>query len=285
MSQAAAGSPLHAKYCETVDPESAYEILTAKINQAPAPPPVEHRQQPAEEPRQRQREEPTLAEKVMENSAARQAHPGTIQPLRFPCHLQLFDASSAVHLRSPRAKTVLTENTGPVEIDVPRDWAGTFTPQIVKKRQRRLSGVDEIVLSLYAKGLTTGEISAHFAEIHGASVSREKISRITDKVIEEMQAWQARPLDGVYAAIFIDAIVVKVRDGVGRQPAGLHRDRGRPGRREGHLGLWAGSGWESEDIARAVGVKPRSWSGLGRPWFRRGSPAKTRSLPAAAQAR
>ena len=94
-----------------------------------------------------------------------------------------------------RAKTVLTENTGQVQIEVPRDRAGTFEPQIVKKRQRRLTGVDEIVLSLYAKGLTTGEISAHFAEIYGASVSKETISRITDKVIEEMNDWAVRPLD------------------------------------------------------------------------------------------
>ena len=76
-----------------------------------------------------------------------------------------------------RAKTVLTEATGHVDIEVPRDRAGTFEPQIVKKRQRRLSGVDEVVLSLYAKGLTTGEISAHFAEIYGASVSRRRRSR------------------------------------------------------------------------------------------------------------
>jgi putative transposase len=94
-----------------------------------------------------------------------------------------------------RAKTVLTDTTGSVEIDVPRDRAGTFEPQIVKKRQRRLGGVDEIVLSLYAKGLTTGEISSHFAEIYGASVSKETISRITDRVLEEMAAWQTRPLD------------------------------------------------------------------------------------------
>ncbi len=85
-----------------------------------------------------------------------------------------------------RSKTVLTDTTGPVQIDVPRDRAGTFEPQIVKKRQRRLAGVDEMVLSLYAKGLPTGEISAHFAEIYGASVSKETISRITDKVLEEM---------------------------------------------------------------------------------------------------
>ena len=98
-----------------------------------------------------------------------------------------------------RAKTVLTEASGQVSIEVPRDRDGSFEPQIVRKRQRRLTGVDGIVLSLYAKGLTTGEISAHFAEIYGASVSKETISRITDKVIEEMQAWQARPLD---AALF-----------------------------------------------------------------------------------
>ena len=112
-----------------------------------------------------------------------------------------------------RAKTVLTEATGQVGIEVPRDRDGTFEPQIVRKRQRRLSGVDEMVLSLYAKGLTTGEISAHFREIYGASVSKETISRITDKVIEEMTDWCNRPLDGIYAAVFIDAIMVKVRDG------------------------------------------------------------------------
>ena len=129
-----------------------------------------------------------------------------------------------------RPKTVLTESTGEVGIEVPRDRAGTFEPQIVKKRQRRLTGVDEIVLSLYAKGLTTGEISAHFAEIYGASVSRETISRITDKVIEEMTelvqpASRRRLRGGLHR-----------RDHgqgpgrAGRQPARLRRDRGQPGR-------------------------------------------------------
>ena len=113
---------------------------------------------------------------------------------------------------------------------MPRDRAGTFEPQIVRKRQRRLNGVDEVVLSLYAKGLTTGEISAHFAEIYGASVSKETISRITDKVLEEMNDWIVRPLESTYAAIFIDAIVVKVRDGqVANRPV-LRRDRGHAGR-------------------------------------------------------
>jgi hypothetical protein len=141
-----------------------------------------------------------------------------------------------------RAKTVLTDTTGPVELDVPRDRAATFEPQIVKKRQRRLSGVDEVVLSLYAKGLTTGEISAHFAEIYGASVSRETISRITDKVIEEMNDWAVRPLDEIYAAIFIDAIVVKVRDGqVANRPFYAAIGVSLAGERD-ILGLWAGTG-------------------------------------------
>ncbi|MBF6309114.1 transposase, partial [Nocardia farcinica] len=111
-----------------------------------------------------------------------------------------------------RSKTVLTE-IGPVEIDVPRDTESSFEPKIVRKRQRRLTGIDEIVLSLSAKGLTTGEISAHFQDIYGASVSKDTISRITDKVLEEMTEWQNRPLDRVYPVVFIDAIHVKIRDG------------------------------------------------------------------------
>ena len=112
-----------------------------------------------------------------------------------------------------RSKTVVSDAAGEVSIDVPRDRAGTFEPRIVKKRQRRFGEVDEMVLSLYSKGLTTGEISAHFAEIYGASISKETVSRITDKVVAEMTEWSSRPLDAVYVAVFIDAIVVKVRDG------------------------------------------------------------------------
>src|SRR6188472_606849 len=110
-----------------------------------------------------------------------------------------------------RSKTVISDAAGEVVIDVPRDREGTFEPQIVKKRQRRLTDVDQVVLSLYAKGLTTGEISADFAEIYGASISKETVSRITDKVVEEMLDWTSRPLEPVYAAVFLDAIVVKVR--------------------------------------------------------------------------
>jgi transposase-like protein len=137
---------------------------------------------------------------------------------------------------------VLTDNAGPVQVEMPRDRDGTFEPVIVKKRQRRLSDVDAVVLSLYARGLTTGEISAHFAEVYGASVSKDTVSRITDKVLEDMQAWSSRPLQRVYAAIFIDAIVVKVRDGqVGNQPFYAAIGVDLSGHRD-VLGLWAGAG-------------------------------------------
>jgi putative transposase len=151
-----------------------------------------------------------------------------------------------------RGKTVLTEHSGQVDITVPRDRAGTFDPQIVRKRQRRLSGVDEVVLSLYAKGLTTGEISAHFAEIYGASVSKETISRITDKVVEEMNDWSVRPLDSIYAAVFIDAIVIKVRDGqVANRPFYAAIGVSLDGERD-ILGLWAGSGGEGAKFWMSV---------------------------------
>ncbi len=151
-----------------------------------------------------------------------------------------------------RPKTVLTEASGQVQIEVPRDRDGSFEPQIVRKRQRRLTGVDEIVLSLYARGLTTGEISAHFEQIYGARVSKETISRITDKVLEEMTDWCGRPLDGIYAAVFIDAIMVKVRDGqVTNRPVyaaiGVTLEGGKD-----ILGLWAGTGGEGAKFWMSV---------------------------------
>jgi transposase-like protein len=108
------------------------------------------------------------------------------------------------------------------------------------------------VLSLYARGLTTGEISAHFDQIYGASVSKETISRITDKVIEEMQAWSTRPLNEVYAAIFIDAIVVKVRDGqVANRPVYAAIGVSLAGEKD-VLGLWAGTGGEGAKFWMSV---------------------------------
>ena len=96
-----------------------------------------------------------------------------------------------------RAKTVVTD-VGPVEVDVPRDRDATFEPKIVRKRQRRLDGVDAMVISLVAKGLTTGEVQAHLAEVYGSDVSRETISKITDRVLDELAGWQNRPLERVY---------------------------------------------------------------------------------------
>ena len=142
-----------------------------------------------------------------------------------------------------RSKTVLTD-VGPVQVDVPRDRDASFEPKIVAKRQKRLGGIDEMVISLAAKGLTTGEISAHLAEVYGAEVSRQTISTITDKVVEGMVEWQNRPLDPVYPVIFIDAIHVKIRDGqVANRPIYVALAVTCEGRRD-ILGLWAGDGGE-----------------------------------------
>nr|WP_162830408.1 MULTISPECIES: IS256 family transposase [Amycolatopsis] len=143
-----------------------------------------------------------------------------------------------------RSKTVVSDAVGEVEVAVPRDREGSFDPVIVKKRQRRLGSVDEIVLSLYAKGLTTGEISAHFGEIYGASVSKETVSRITDAVVGEMAEWQSRPLDEAYAAVFIDAVMVKVRDGQVANRAFYAAIGVTLEGRKDVLGLWSGPGGE-----------------------------------------
>ncbi len=144
-----------------------------------------------------------------------------------------------------REKTVLTE-AGPVPIEVPRDRDGSFCPQLVKKRQRRLSGVDDLVISLSAKGLTHGEISAHLAEIYGAEVSKQTISTITDRVLEGMGEWCNRPLDVVYPVIFIDAINVKIRDGnVANRPIYVALAVTVEGTRD-VLGLWAGEHGDGE---------------------------------------
>jgi putative transposase len=142
-----------------------------------------------------------------------------------------------------RDKTVITE-VGPVEISVPRDRDGTFEPVIVRKRQRRLGGVEDLVVSLVAKGLTTGEVQAHLGEVYGAQVSRQTISTITDRVLDGLAAWQSRPLDPVYPVLFIDAINVKIRDGqVSNRPIYVVLGVSVDGERD-ILGLWAGDGGE-----------------------------------------
>ena len=109
-------------------------------------------------------------------------------------------------------KTVTT-TSGPVRISVPRDRKSAFEPQIVVKGQRRVGQVDEMILSLYARGMTTRDIHAHLAEIYGVEVSPALVSAVTDVVTEEITEWQNRPLDAFYAILYIDALVVKVRDG------------------------------------------------------------------------
>lgn len=142
-----------------------------------------------------------------------------------------------------RSKTLLTE-VGPVGIDVPRDRDGSFTPQVVAKRQRRLGGIDDLVISLTAKGLTTGEVAAHLAEVYGADVSKDHISTITDRVMDSLADWQSRPLDPIYPVIFIDCIHVKIRDGqVVNRPIYVALATTADGGKD-VLGLWAGDGGE-----------------------------------------
>jgi len=110
-------------------------------------------------------------------------------------------------------KTVLTD-VGAVDLAVPRDRNGSFEPQIVRKGQTRLEGFNERIIALYARGMTTRDIRAHLREIYGVEVSPDLISRVTDAVVDELAEWQSRPLDQVYPVIFIDALMVKIRDGV-----------------------------------------------------------------------
>ena len=102
---------------------------------------------------------------------------------------------------------------GEVAIDAPRDRDGSFAPKIVRKRQRRFEGFDDKILALYSRGLSTRDIEAHIAEIYGVHVGRDLISRVTDAVMDDARAWQQRPLDDVYPVVFLDALVLKIRDG------------------------------------------------------------------------
>jgi len=109
-------------------------------------------------------------------------------------------------------KTVLTE-VGPVALDVPRDRAGTFAPILVPKGERRLGGLSDIIISLYAGGMTVRDICHHLHRVYGSDLSPDTVSAVTDSVLEEVKAWQTRPLDECYPVIFVDALMVKVRDG------------------------------------------------------------------------
>ena len=137
------------------------------------------------------------------------------------------------------AKTVLTD-VGAVDLAVPRDRAGSFEPRIVRKGQTRLEGFNERIIALYARGMTTRDIRAHLREMYGVDVSADLISRVTDGVLEELAEWQSRPLDAVYPVIFIDALMIKVRDGVvTNRPVYLAIGIDCEGAKQ-VLGLWVG---------------------------------------------
>lgn len=136
-------------------------------------------------------------------------------------------------------KTVVTE-VGPVEVTVPRDRNGSFEPVTVPKHARRLDGLAGNVINLYAKGLTTGEIRDHLEEIYGTDISKDTVSRITDGIVEDMLAWQSRPLDPIYPVVLIDAIMIKVRDAqVANRPVYVAIGVNLEGERD-VLGLWLG---------------------------------------------
>ena len=110
------------------------------------------------------------------------------------------------------SKTLLTDQ-GPVRIDTPRDRKSRFEPQLVKKGQRRLAGLDEKIIALYAGGMSTREIETYIADLYGPGVSRETVSRVTAAVLEDAKAWQTRPLEQIYPILYLDALVIKIRDG------------------------------------------------------------------------
>lgn len=136
------------------------------------------------------------------------------------------------------SKRVKTQD-GEIELEVPRDRNGTFQPQLVKKRQTRLDGFDDKVLSLYARGMSTREIQGHLKELYGTEVSPDLISRVTDAVLEDVQSWRKRPLEAVWPVVYLDALVVRVRDGgsVRRKSVYLAIGVGLEGRKE-VLGMW-----------------------------------------------
>ena len=137
-------------------------------------------------------------------------------------------------------KTLLTD-VGAVDLAVPRDRAGSFEPKIVRKGQTRLEGFNDRIIALYGRGLTVRDIRAHLRELYDVEVSPDLISRVTDGVLEELTEWQGRPLDAVYPVVFIDAIMVKIRDGVvANRPVYLAIGIDCDGAKQ-VLGMWVGA--------------------------------------------
>jgi putative transposase len=157
-------------------------------------------------------------------------------------------------------KTVQT-GVGPVALAVPRDRAGTFTPVLVPKRAGRVAGgLDDMVISLYAHGMTVRDIVHHLAQVYGTELSAETVSRITEQVMEEVKTWQTRPLDPVYAVVFLDAIIVKVRDNhvVANKPAYLAVGIDAEGDKH-VLGIWLA---KTDPRTATAGEGARFWASV-----------------------
>ncbi len=129
--------------------------------------------------------------------------------LGYKKHEQKTDKSD--NARNGYSKRSVNSNVGTVELDVPRDRKGEFSPKIIKKYQKDISGIEDKVISMYAKGMSTRDIKEHIYDIYGYEISPETVSRITDRVLEHAKEWQGRPLERVYAIIFIDAMIIKLR--------------------------------------------------------------------------
>lgn len=154
------------------------------------------------------------------------------------------------------AKTVSTV-AGDIDLQIPRDRAGTFAPTLVPKGSRRTGGLDEMIISLYAGGMTVRDIAYHLETTVGTQLSHDTISKITDEVLDEVAAWQERPLEEFYPILYLDALVVKVRDGHQVRNKAAHMVIGVSVEGVKHvLGLWV---TENEGAKFAGAVSARSW--------------------------
>jgi putative transposase len=142
--------------------------------------------------------------------------------------------------RNGKSRKKIQGDFGEIELETPRDRDGSFEPKIIGKHQTRFTGFDDKIVSLYARGMTTRDIQAHLQEMYGVEVSPSLVSAVTDAVIDEVKAWQNRPLDRVYPIVYLDALYVKIRDGLHVQNRAIYVAIGVnvEGRKE-VLGLWA----------------------------------------------
>ena len=125
---------------------------------------------------------------------------------------QKYERNGGSNSRNGHSKKTVETSAGEIELEIPRDREGTSGPQAVKKHQRDVSGIEEKVISMYAKGMSTRDISSHLGEIYGIEASAEMISKITDRVLPEVKEWQNRQLEEKYAVVFLDAVHYHVRD-------------------------------------------------------------------------